>query len=82
MKVIVYSQPNCYPCEGTKRRLTKKGIEFSEVDLTAPGAEDLLAGFKQRGLASTPIVVVTDDSGMEKQVWSGFNPTKIDALVH
>ena len=81
MIVTVYTQPHCYPCDATKRRMTKKGIDF-EVKDAQDQCEAWIEQQRQRGLASTPIVSVTDESGAEVAVWAGFQPTKIDSLVH
>lgn len=36
--ITVYTQPSCQPCKATKRWLDKRGITFTEVDVTtSPG---------------------------------------------
>jgi glutaredoxin len=56
MKVIVYSQPDCPPCEWTKEFLSRRGIAFTVKDIRVDpvAREELLSlGFK-----STPVTFV------------------------
>ena len=56
MKVVVYSQPDCPPCEWTKDFLKRNGIEFTVKDVRADvnAREELLA----MGFRSTPVTVI------------------------
>lgn len=73
--ITVYSKPNCMPCKLTKSEMSKRGIEFNEVDITAdPEAYDYVMGL---GALSAPVVVVGD----KVDVWFGFKPEKISALI-
>jgi glutaredoxin len=56
MKVIVYSQPDCPPCEWTKDFLAHSGIEHTVKDVRtdAKAREELLA----MGFRSTPVTVI------------------------
>lgn len=65
--VTVYSKPDCQPCTLTKRVLAKAGIPYVEKPAT-----DRLEEFKDRGFVSSPVVIVTDESGRELHAWSGF----------
>jgi len=56
MNVIVYSQPDCPPCEWTKDFLNRRGIAFTVKDIRVDEAarhELLSMGFK-----STPVILV------------------------
>ena len=81
MTVTVYTQPHCYPCDATKRRMTKNGINFEVKDAQEQG-QAWIEVQRKRGMVATPIVTVTDDTGVETAAWAGFQPTKIDTLVH
>jgi len=69
----VYTQPACQPCIATKRALTKRGVEFREVDLTTD--PDALETVRALGHTQAPVVVSGDAH------WSGFRPDRIAALA-
>lgn len=78
MRVTVYTKPLCPQCDATKRRLTKRGVEFTTVDLTTtPAALEYVTG--DLGYSQAPVVVVED--GTEENHWSGFRPDRIDAAA-
>jgi len=67
----------CYQCEATKRRLTAKGIAFTEVDIDAdPLTREALAYL---GYSGIPVVVAATATG--EQHWNGYRPERIDALT-
>lgn len=70
MTVDLYTKPNCPACTLTKRQLDKREIIHNEHDI-----ETILDEAKARGITSAPIVVVGE------QMWGGFRPDRIDALV-
>lgn len=70
--VTVYSKPHCRQCTATKRRLTEKGVPFTEEDIREPGN---LAAAKALGHLVAPVVVVGRES------WAGYRPDLIDELV-
>ena len=69
MTVIVYTQPNCPPCNAVKRLLTAEGIPFEE----RPAADhrEYLAGL---GARSAPVIVEGT------QVIHGFVPDQLRRL--
>lgn len=73
MKVIVYSQPDCPPCEWTKDFLKRNGIEFTVKDVRADAKarEELLA----MGFRSTPLTVI-DGTAV-----SGFDQSRLSELL-
>lgn len=72
--VTVYSMNNCVQCTATYRHLTKRGIEFDVLDVGAD--ERALAAVRALGYSQAPVVVT--ESG---EHWSGFDPSRIDALA-
>ena len=85
-EVVVHTKTSSYcgQCVTTMRALDSAGIEFTEAaGIDLPEKADLLAEFKERGLASAPIVVVkvwTDDKGYDQYEWAGFRPDNISKL--
>ncbi len=78
--VTLYTKPSCVQCNATYRKLDKHSIAFEKVDVSVD--ETALAYIKDDlGLAQAPVLVVTDPEGAVVEFWSGFNPTKIEALV-
>lgn len=69
MTVIVYTQPNCPPCNAVKRLLTAEGIAFEERP-----AADHLDYLVSIGARSAPVIV--DGT----HVIHGFNPDQLRAL--
>ena len=70
--VTVYTKPACVQCRATERALTKAGIEFTEVDVTAdPAARDYVMAL---GYLQAPVVVAGETH------WTGFRPDRISAL--
>lgn len=69
--ITVYTQPDCVQCGSTKRHLAKRKLQFAEQPM------DLIrARAVEAGITSAPVVVVDDD-----QIWGGYRPDRIDALV-
>ena len=73
MSITVYSKPSCVQCNATYRALTKKGIDYTVVDVT----EDSAAYDHVVGLGSQQVPVV--ETGSDH--WSGFRPDKINSLA-
>lgn len=74
--ITVYTKPDCHPCKLTKRALDRAGIPYAEKPVA-----DRVAEFKSRGFLSSPVVVVTDESGAELRAWSGFRFDELRALA-
>ena len=71
--VTVYTKPNCVQCTATKRALTKAGIAFDLVDITADdAARDYVVSL---GYQQAPVVVNAADHR------SGFRTEQIKALA-
>lgn len=72
--VTVYTKPDCPKCDATKRRLDRRGIEYTTVDIDDdPVAYDYVV---ELGAKSAPVVVLGDDTW-----WSDYRPDRIDDLV-
>ncbi|MBL3685694.1 glutaredoxin-like protein NrdH [Leucobacter zeae] len=71
--ITVYTKPNCGQCDMTKRELSKRGVSYSEVDISID--ETALQHVKDLGYLQAPVVVVDTD-----RHWSGFRPDKIHGL--
>ena len=73
MSITVYSKPSCVQCNATYRALTKKGIDYTVVDVTEDSAAyDHVVGL---GYQQVPVVETGSDH------WSGFRPDKIAELA-
>lgn len=72
--VRVYSPSGapCYKCRQTKTLLDRLGIEYVELDIDAPEAQNLIS---EHGFQAAPVV----DTGTE--VWSDFRFDKIKGLA-
>lgn len=71
--ITVYSKPNCSGCEGTKKYLNSKGIEFQVKDISRdPSALDEVL---EMGYTSVPVVKTENDH------WAGLNLQKLGELV-
>jgi glutaredoxin-like YruB-family protein len=73
-RVIVFTQPDCLPCEAVKLFLRDRGVEFEEKNVFEGFAavREMRQKYHSR---STPTVVVGD------QVLIGFNPERLDQLL-
>jgi glutaredoxin-like protein NrdH len=73
--VTVYTKDHCSQCVMTKKWLTKRNIEFAEVDILEDPMD--LAAAKELGLMAAPVVVVSFGIPGDDEAWSGFNPIKL-----
>lgn len=72
--VTVYSKNNCGACVATKSSMSRKGIEYAEVNVSdhPEFIPDLIA----KGFSAMPVVVPHDG-----EAWSGYRPDRIKELV-
>lgn len=74
--VTVYTPgTGCMACRQTKRHLTKRGIEFTEL----PIDDAVTASAVELGLTQAPIVCASTAAG--ETFWDGYRPDRIDALA-
>jgi len=73
-KIVLFTQPDCPPCQVLKMLLTEKGAVFEERDITRdPDAvRELTEKYKSH---STPTLVIGDE------VLIGFDPDRIDRIL-
>jgi glutaredoxin len=73
-KVIVFSQPDCLPCEAVKLFLQDRGVQFEDKNVLEGFA--VVREMRQKyNSSSTPTVVIDDE------VLIGFDPERIDHLL-
>lgn len=70
--VVVYSLPNCVQCETTKKVLTRKGIEYQEINLAEN--EEAMQHVRDLGYTSAPVVEVGNTH------WSGFRNEMLNSI--
>lgn len=71
-EIVVYTQPNCSPCEATKNFLDEKGVPYIIKDVKKD-KRALIELTKKYKSYSTPTVIIDD------KVISGFNLTELEA---
>ncbi len=69
MTIRVFSKPACVQCTATYKALSKHGLDYEVVDLSAD--EKALAEVMALGYQQAPVVVDGD------QHWAGFRPDMI-----
>lgn len=74
MQVTVYTTPTCPQCDMTKKTLTRGGVEYTVVDLSADEAA-MKYVTQDLGYNAAPVVVAGT------QHWSGFRLGAIQNLV-
>ncbi|MGO1570911.1 MAG: glutaredoxin family protein [Canibacter sp.] len=72
--ITIYTTPNCGQCNLTKKLLETAGVQYTPVDLTQDEAAHKYVT-DELGYTQAPIVVTDNDH------WSGFRPTKLNALI-
>lgn len=70
----VYTKPSCPQCTATKRELNRRGVTYTEVDLTKDAAA--LTYVKGLGHLGAPVIVV--DTATQPVHWSGYRPDLIN----
>jgi glutaredoxin-like protein NrdH len=71
---VIYSKPKCVQCTAAKRLMNRKGITYTEVDVT----KDQTALNYILGLGYTQVPVTVIDTPTQPVHWYGANPTLID----
>jgi glutaredoxin-like protein NrdH len=70
----VYTKSNCVQCDMTKRMMDKIGVEYTTVDIEENPEE--LQKLVDMGYRAAPVVMTEDG-----EMWSGFQPSKIEELA-
>jgi len=73
-RVILFTQPDCPPCQIVKLFLTERGVAFEERDITrdAAAVRELTEKYNSH---STPTLVIGEE------VMIGFNPERLDEIL-
>jgi len=73
-KIVLFTQPDCLPCQWVKSFLAERGVGFEERDIAkdAVAVEELTRKYKSH---STPTLVIGDE------VLIGFDPERIDKIL-
>lgn len=73
-KVIIYTQPNCPPCEFTKLFLKNHDVPFEEKNIARDqkAKKEMMTKYDAY---STPVIVINDE------VLIGFDQERIEALL-
>lgn len=77
--ITVYSKPGCVQCNATYRGLTKKGLEYRVVDVSAD--EEALAHVLSLGYTQVPVVENPHAVEGVPAHWYGYHPDYIDAMA-
>lgn len=74
-KVVVFSTPTCPHCRSAKRYLDKKGVQYTDVDVSRDrrAARDMVRRSGQQGV---PQILI------DGKLVVGFNRRKIDRLLN
>jgi glutaredoxin-like YruB-family protein len=74
LKVVIFTQPDCPPCQVVKLFLEEKGVVFEERDISLdPSAARELTDLYNSH--STPTLVIG------KEVMIGFDPERLDEIL-
>ena len=71
--IKIYSKPNCIKCEMTKRYLTDKGVQFTEVDVLED--TEALQILIDEGYSELPVVNINGE------FHTGFQPNLLAKVV-
>ncbi|MED4403771.1 glutaredoxin domain-containing protein [Metabacillus fastidiosus] len=74
-KIIVYTQPECPPCQIVKQFLQHYNFSFEEIDITK-NEEARLTLINEFKATSTPTVTIDDE------IVIGFNLQKLEHLLN
>jgi glutaredoxin-like protein NrdH len=76
--ITVYTTgPACHRCTLTKKWLTQRGHDFTEVRVER--RPETLAELQNRGFSDAPVVRVIQATGGELW-WSGFRPSQLELI--
>lgn len=73
LRAIVYSGPNCTPCDQVKAFLTERGVDVEVRNV--PDKREWLLEIRDLGTLSVPVTVIGD------QVIKGFDREGLEAAL-
>lgn len=71
--VTIYSKNDCVQCKMTKKFLDQYNVEYNEINLDEQ--PEFIDHVKGLGFSAAPVIETEND------VFSGFQPSKLKALV-
>ncbi|HEM3725558.1 TPA: glutaredoxin-like protein NrdH [Streptococcus suis] len=71
--VTIYSKNNCVQCKMSKKFLDEHNVAYKEINLDEQ--PEYIEHVKNLGFSAAPVIET------ENEVFSGFQPTKLKALV-
>ncbi|HFU4054695.1 TPA: glutaredoxin-like protein NrdH [Streptococcus suis] len=71
--VTIYSKNDCVQCKMSKKFLDQHNVAYTEINLDEQ--PEYIEHVKSLGFSSAPVIETEND------VFSGFQPTKLKALV-
>ncbi|HEM3632963.1 TPA: glutaredoxin-like protein NrdH [Streptococcus suis] len=71
--VTIYSKNNCVQCKMSKKFLDQHNVAYKEINLDEQ--PEYIKHVKSLGFSSAPVIET------ENEVFSGFQPAKLKALV-
>lgn len=71
--VTIYSKNNCVQCKMSKKFLDEHNVAYQEINLDEQ--PEFIEHVKNLGFSAAPVIET------ENEVFSGFQPTKLKALV-
>lgn len=71
--VTIYSKNNCVQCKMSKKFLEEHGVAFTEINLDEQ--PEFIEHVKGLGFSAAPVIET------EQEVFSGFQPGKLKALI-
>lgn len=77
MKVTIFSTTSCPSCAMVKKFLSKKSVQFSEINIQDNPAAAKMAQ-KLSGVLTVPITLV-EKNGVQSII-IGFNPSKLASI--
>ena len=83
MTIVVYGTPSCGQCHTTKTALRRRGITFTDVDLSHESVPTITLSTLKRKYGdplTLPVVEVFGGTGELTDAWQGFRPDKITTL--
>ena len=69
--ITLYTSPGCQPCMAIKRWFKKKGVEYTEKDVTLDPMD--LAAVKELGYLKAPVVIVSTGDPETDIHWQGLH---------
>ncbi|MFQ5795627.1 MAG: glutaredoxin family protein [Candidatus Bipolaricaulia bacterium] len=74
-EVKIYTTPTCSYCKQAKAYMAKKGIQYTEYDVTKD-QEALQEMVRISGARAVPVIVVCE------QIMVGFDPARFDQMLN